>query len=87
MQQLVYKIKICDIDDLQKHLMQTWFDFEQNVVEAATDQWRDSLRSCVHAGAYTLNTGCEIIVHLYYVVYQNILWNCHCNLVHLTAVL
>ena len=69
----MYETKIHDIIDLRKHLMQTWFDFEQNVVEAATDQWRDSLRSCVHAGAYTLNTGCEIIVHLYYVVYQNIL--------------
>ena len=41
---------ICDIDDLQKCLMQTWFDFEQNVIKAAIDQWRDSLRSCVRAG-------------------------------------
>jgi len=23
---------------------------EQNVIEAAIDQWRDSLRSCMHAG-------------------------------------
>jgi len=73
MQQCVYEIKIYDIIDLRKHMMQTWFDFEQNLVEAAIDQWRDRLRSCVHAGAYTLNTCCEIIVHLYYVVYQNIL--------------
>jgi len=34
MQQCVWKTKICDIDDLQKRLMQTWFDFEQNVIEA-----------------------------------------------------
>ena len=30
--------------------MLTWFDFEQNVIDAAIDQWRDSLRSCVRAG-------------------------------------
>jgi len=46
----VYETKICDIDDLQKRLMQTWFDFEQNIIEAAIDQWRNPLRSCVHAG-------------------------------------
>jgi len=37
--------------------------------------------------ADTLNTCCKIIVYLYYVVHQNILWNCRCNLVHLTAIL
>jgi len=30
--------------------MQTWFDFEQNVIKAVIDQWLDRLRSCVHAG-------------------------------------
>jgi len=37
--------------------------------------------------ADTFNTCCEIIVYLYYVVHQNISWNCQCNLVHLTAIL
>jgi len=36
--------------DLQKCLTQTWVDFEQNVIEAAIDQWRDSLRSYMRAG-------------------------------------
>ena len=45
MQLCVYGIKICDICNLQKCLTQTWVDFEQNVIEAAIDQWRDSLRS------------------------------------------
>ena len=40
MQQIVYETKICDISELQKRLMQTWFDFEQNVIEDAIDQWR-----------------------------------------------
>ena len=50
MQQCVYERKICDIDDLQKRLMQTWFDFKQNVIDHVIDKWRDRLRSCVHAG-------------------------------------
>jgi len=50
MQQCVYGTKICDIYDLQKCLTQTWVDFEQNVIEAASDQWCDSLRSCTRAG-------------------------------------
>ena len=50
MQQFVYETKMCDIYDLQKCLTQTWVDFEQNVIESAIDQWRDSLRSCMRAG-------------------------------------
>jgi len=46
MQQCVYETKICDIDDLQKRLMQTWFDFEQNIIDAAIVQWLDRLRLC-----------------------------------------
>jgi len=49
-QQRVYRTKINGICDLQKCLTQTWVDFEQNVIEAAIDQWRDSLRLCVRAG-------------------------------------
>jgi len=46
----MYETKICEIYDLQKRLTQTWVDFEQNVIKAAIDQWRDRLRSCVRAG-------------------------------------
>jgi len=42
--------RFCDIYDLQKCLMQTLVDFEQSIIEAAIDQWRDSLRSCMRAG-------------------------------------
>jgi len=42
----MYETKICDIYDLQKCLTQTWVDSEQNVIEAAIDQWCDRLRSC-----------------------------------------
>jgi len=50
MQQCVYETKICDIFDLQRRLTQTCVDFEQNVIKAAIDQWRDRLRPCVRAG-------------------------------------
>jgi len=60
--------------DLQKCLTQTLVDFEQNVIEAAIGQWRDSLRSCrlCMLVVDTLNTCCEIILYLYYTVHQNI---------------
>jgi len=48
-QQCVYETKIHNIDDLRKRLMQTWFDFDQDIIDTAIDQWRDHLRSCVHA--------------------------------------
>ena len=41
---------IHDFDDLRKRLMQTWFDFDQDIIDATIDQWRDRLRSRVHAG-------------------------------------
>ena len=50
MHQCMYGTKICDIYDLQKCLTQTWVDFEQNVIEAAIDQWHGSLRSRMRAG-------------------------------------
>jgi len=46
----VYETKIHDTDDLRKRLMQTWFHFDQDIIDAAIDQWRDHLRSCVRAG-------------------------------------
>jgi len=50
MQQCMYETKIHDIDDLRKRLMQTWFDFDQDITDPAINQWRDHLRSCVCAG-------------------------------------
>jgi len=46
----VHETKIHYIDNLRKRFMQSWFDFDQNIIDAAIDQWRDRLRSCVHAG-------------------------------------
>ena len=87
MQQCMYKTKICDIYDVQKCLTQAWIDFEHNVIEAAIDQWRDRLRSCVRASGGHFEHMLWNIVYLYYVVHQNILWNLQRNLVHLMAIL
>ena len=69
----VWKTKIHGINDLQKCLTQTWVDFEQNVIQAAIDQWRDSLRSCMHAGGghfeQMLQNYCLFVLY----VYQNTL--------------
>ena len=67
MQQCVYGTKIYDIYDLQKCLMQTWVDFEQNVIEAAVDQCSDATvwDHVYVVVADTLNTCCDIIVYLY----------------------
>ena len=51
-----------------------------------TSSMRDHLRSCVHAdGGHFEHTHSDMNVHLYDT--QNILWNCQCNLMHVTAIL
>jgi len=45
-QQCMYETKIHDIDDLCKRLMQTWFDSDQNIMDAVIDQWCDHLAPC-----------------------------------------
>ena len=73
MQQCMYEIKICDIYDLQKCLMQTWVDSEQNVIEVRLTSGASVSDHVWMLVANTLNTFREIIVRLYYVVHQNIL--------------
>jgi len=63
----VYKTKIHGIDDLRKRLMQTWFDFDQDIIDTATDQWRDHLTSCVRAG------GGNFEHMLIYMIHRNVL--------------
>ena len=46
-EQCVYETKIHHIDNLQKYLMQTWSDLDQDITDTAIDQWHDHLRSCV----------------------------------------
>jgi len=46
----MYETKIHDIDNLRKRLIETWFDFDQDITDSAIDQWLYHLRSCVQAG-------------------------------------
>jgi len=41
---------IHDIDNLWKHLIQTWCDSDQDIIDTANDQQRDHLGLCVRAG-------------------------------------
>jgi len=64
----MHETKIHDIGDQRKRLMQTWFDFDQDIIDTAIHQWRDHhIWDHVHAVmvVYTLNTCCGINVHLY----------------------
>jgi len=63
----MYETKVYDICHLQKRLMQTWVNFEQNIIKAAIDQWPVCDHVCMLV-ADTLNTWCEIIVYWYYVI-------------------
>jgi len=86
MQQCVYGTKICDIYDLQNAWCKLRLTLNRKLsrlrLNSGTTVW-DHVRMLV---VDTLNTCCEI-VYLYYVVHQNILWNCQCNLVHLMAIM
>jgi len=44
MQQCMYETRIHNIHDLQKDLKQTWFDFDQDIINAVIDQWHDHPR-------------------------------------------
>lgn len=47
--------------------MQTWFDFDWDIIDTAINQWLDRLRLCACWTAIvdTMNTRSEMSVHLY----------------------
>jgi len=60
--------------------MQTWFNFDLDITDAAIDQWRDRLRSRVRADGRHFE-------HMFiYMIHRNVLWNCQCNSMHVTAI-
>jgi len=60
-QQCMYQTKIHDIDDLWKRLMQTCFEFDQNIIDAGVTIWDHVCMLVVD----TLNTRCGMNIHLY----------------------
>jgi len=42
------------VDELKLRLMDVWNSLQQNVIDAAINDWRKQLRACVHAdGQYS----------------------------------
>ena len=39
----------CCVDELNQRLVDVWNSLQQNVIDAAINEWRMQLRSCVHA--------------------------------------
>ena len=35
------------MDELRKHLVSTWAEFQLSVVDDAVDQWRKRLKACI----------------------------------------
>jgi len=60
-EQTVYETKIHDSNDLRKCLMQTSFDFDQNIIDNGVTVWDHVCMLMVD----TLNTRCDMTVHLY----------------------
>jgi len=80
----MYEIKIHDVEDLWKLLMQTWFDLNQDIIDTTKTSSVAIKDMCVLV-VDTLDTCSDVNVH--YVIHQNILWNCQWNLMHVTAIL
>jgi len=72
-EQCVYETKIHDIDDLRKRLMQTWIDLVQAITNAANDQWRDHLRSCVCVCVCVCAGGGHFEHMFIYIIHRNVL--------------
>ena len=49
MQEMVYKAKIRDIEDLRQRIMQAWDELDQRVIDSSVKQWRMRLLMCVEA--------------------------------------
>jgi len=49
MQQRVYECRMNSVDELKQRLVEVWNSLQQNVIDAAINDWRKQLRACVHA--------------------------------------
>jgi len=48
-QQTVYEYRMKSVDELKLRLIGVWNSLQQNVIDAAINDWRKQLRACVHA--------------------------------------
>jgi len=63
--------------------MQTLSDFEQDIIDAVIDLWRDHQKSRACWWQTFQTHALKLII--IYVVHQNISLTCQCNLMHLMA--
>jgi len=49
MQQRVHECPMNSVDELKLRLIDVWNSLQQNVIDAAINEWRKRLRACVHA--------------------------------------
>ena len=49
MQEMVYKTKVRDVEDLHKRIMQAWNELDQQTIDSSVHQWHKRLRACVEA--------------------------------------
>ena len=49
MQEMVYKTKVRDVEDLRKRIVQAWNDLDQRIIDSAVREWHKRLRACVEA--------------------------------------
>ena len=49
MQEMVYKTKVREVEDLRKRIMQAWNNLDQRIIDSAVREWRRRLRAWVEA--------------------------------------
>jgi len=49
MQEMVYKTKVHDIEELLKQIMQAWNDLDQRIIDSVVREWRKRFRACVES--------------------------------------
>jgi len=49
MQQTVHECRMNSVDELKLRLIDVWNSLQQNVIDAAINDWIKQLRACVHA--------------------------------------
>jgi len=45
----MYECHTNSVDELQQRLVHVWHSLQQNVIDAAINEWRNRPRACVHA--------------------------------------
>jgi len=49
MQQKLYDCRMNSVDELKQRFVEIWNSLQQNVIDAAINEWRKRLRACVRA--------------------------------------